>query len=187
MKVNVIGKGYVRQLNAALPVYGVDVDKATTNQLLGYRNLAVYMADRPVRITRANIDAVFNVNKPAVRVQNDVPKTNAVHAAVAQPVVEEKVVEEVKPVEVVAEVEAEPIEETVEAVETPVEEEAVIEEAVEEDASEENSTNVEFCIESHAETLPSDYLSNAGTTEDATEETSEEKPAYNKKHKKNRK
>ena len=172
MKVNVIGKGYIRQLNAALPVYGVDVDKATTNQLLGYRNLAVYMADRPVRITRANIDAVFNVSKPAVRVQNDLPKTTAVHAAVAQPVVEEKVVEEVKPVEVVAEVEAEPIDETVEAVETPVEEEAVIEEAVEEAVTEEivdldDATDVEEVA--------------------STEETSEEKPAYSKKHKKNRK
>lgn len=185
MKVNVIGKGYIRQLNAALPVYGVDVDKATTNQLLGYRNLAVYMADRPVRITRANIDAVFNVTKPAVRIQNDLPKTAAVHAAVAQPVVEEKVVEEVKPVEIeqvetpvemTAEVEAEPIEETVEAVETPVEEEAVIEEAVEEVASEEN-----LAIESHAEGFPNN------SQDETTEETSEEKPVYSKKHKKNRK
>jgi len=181
MKVNVIGKGYIRQLNAALPVYGVDVDKATTNQLLGYRNLAVYMADRPVRITRANIDAVFNVTKPAVRIQNDLPKTAAVHATAVQPVVEEKVVEEVKPVEVeqvethvemTAEVEAEPIEETVEAVETPVDEVAVIEEAVEESVTEEI---VDLDEVNDVEEVTS------------TEETSEEKPVYSKKHKKNRK
>lgn len=174
MKVNVIGKGYIRQLNAALPVYGVDVDKATTNQLLGYRNLAVYMADRPVRITRANIDAVFNVSKPAVRVQNDLPKTAAVHATVVQPVVEEKVVEQVEtPVEVVTEVEAEPVEETVEAVETPVEEEAVIEEDVEEESA-------------VTEEIVDDTTDVEETA--STEETAEEKPVYNnKKHKKNRK
>lgn len=175
MKVNVIGKGYIRQLNAALPVYGVDVDKATTNQLLGYRNLAVYMADRPVRITRANIDAVFNVSKPAVRVQNDLPKAAAVHAAVAQPTVEEKVVEEVKPVEANTEVDAEPVEETVDEVavtDETVEEEAVIEEAVEEAVTEEI---VDLDEVNDIEEVAS------------TEATSEEKPVYNKKHKKNRK
>lgn len=174
MKVNVIGKGYIRQLNAALPVYGVDVDKATTNQLLGYRNLAVYMADRPVRITRANIDAVFNVNKPAVRIQNDVPKTAAVHAAVAQPVVEEKVVEEVKPVEV-EQVET-PVEMT-EKVEAPVIEDAVI-------VGIDLAQNEDVTVEDEVAVV----IEEAVTEEVAsTEETSEEKPVYNKKHKKNRK
>ena len=174
MKVNVIGKGYIRQLNAALPVYGVDVDKATTNQLLGYRNLAVYMADRPVRITRANIDAVFNVNKPAVRVQNDLPKTAAVHAAVAQPVVEEKVVEEVKPVEV-EQVET-PVEMT-EEVEAPAIEDAVI-------VGIDLAQNEDVTVEDEVAVV----IEEAVTEEVAsTEETSEEKPVYNKKHKKNRK
>ena len=179
MKVNVIGKGFIRPLNAVLPVYGIDVDKSLTNQLLNYRNLEVYMADRPVRITKANIDSVFNSTSTAVRVTNDVPKMNAVHATTAQPVVADVVKEEEKPVEVeqvetpvevTAEVEAEPIEETVEAVETPVEEEAVIEEAVEEAVTEE-------------------IVDDAADVEEvtSTEETSEEKPVYNKKHKKNRK
>lgn len=179
MKVNVIGKGYIRQLNAALPVYGVDVDKATTNQLLGYRNLAVYMADRPVRITRANIDAVFNVSKPAVRVQNDVPKTNAVHASVAQPVVEEKVVEEVKPVEV-EQVET-PVEMT-EEVEAPAIEDAVI---VGIDLAQNDDVTVEDEVAEVIEEAVTEEV--VETTEDTTDEVAEEKPAYNKKHKKNRK
>lgn len=186
MKVNVIGKGYIRQLNAALPVYGVDVDKATTNQLLGYRNLAVYMADRPVRITRANIDAVFNVTKPAVRVQNDVPKTNAVHAAVAQPVVEEKVVEEVKPVEV-EQVET-PVEMT-EEVEAPAIEDAVI---VGIDLAQNEDVTVEDEVAEVVEEAVTEEIVDLDEVNDveevaSTEETSEEKPAYNKKHKKNRK
>lgn len=179
MKVNVIGKGYIRQLNAALPVYGVDVDKATTNQLLGYRNLAVYMADRPVRITRANIDAVFNVSKPAVRVQNDLPKTAAVHATVVQPVVEEKVVEEVKPVEV-EQVET-PVEMT-EEVEAPAIEDAVI---VGIDLAQNEDVAVEEAVTE--EIVDLDEVNDIEEVA-STEETSEEKPTYNsKKHKKNRK
>lgn len=178
MKVNVIGKGYIRQLNAALPVYGVDVDKATTNQLLGYRNLAVYMADRPVRITRANIDAVFNVSKPAVRVQNDLPKAAAVHAAVAQPTVEEKVVEEVKPVKVE---QVETPAEMTEEVEAPAIEDAVI---VGIDLAQNEDVTVEEAV-----TEEIVDLDDATDVEEvtSTEETSEEKPVYNKKHKKNRK
>lgn len=181
MKVNVIGKGFIRPLNAVLPVYGIDVDKSLTNQLLNYRNLEVYMADRPVRITKANIDSVFNNASVAVRVSNDVPKMNAVHATTAQPAVADVVKEEEKPIEV-EQVET-PVE-MAEEVEAPAIEDAVI---VGIDLAQNEDVTVEDEVAEVIEESVTEKV--VETTEDTTDEVAEEKPvSYNnkKKNKKNR-
>lgn len=172
-----MGKGFVRVINAVVPVYGIDVDKSTTNQLLNYRNLEVYMADRPVRITKANIDAVFNNTNAAVRVKNDnLPKVNAVHAAAAQPVVADVVKEEEKPVEV-------------EQVETPVEMTEEVEAPAIEDAAIvgiDLAQNEDVVVEEEVAEAIEEAV--AEEVVETVEETVEEKPVTNnkKKNKKNR-
>lgn len=162
MKLNITGRGIIPFVKRIAPAYNVDVDKLTAYKLLGSSNLALFRAIDGIRITRANIDAVFAENAAPIEEKVvEAPKPKKASKKKEEKPVEVTPVE--TPVEIAEEAEAPAIEEPVDAVEVPVEEEAVLE--VEE--------SVEEAVEEVAE--------------EATGETEEEKPQYTgKKKKKNR-
>lgn len=130
MKVNINGTGVIPYVGLIAPVYSKDLDQPMVAKVLDHQQFQVYVASNGVRITKANINEVFNTTastKPVAPVV--VEKTPE---PVVAPVVEEKkeVVEEVT--ETV---------ETEEEVETEATETEDDEEAVEESTQQQNTYN----------------------------------------------
>lgn len=161
MKVNISGRGIIPIVRKVAPAYNVNIDKLTCYKILGSNNLTVFRASDGVRITRANLDAMF--------VEKMISDEPVVETPVATP-------KPVKKTTKKAEKKEEPV---APAEEAPVE--AVVEETVAEVAEEALPEITEENIDEEKEVEPSVVET------EATEEIEEEKPQYtSKKKKKNR-
>lgn len=166
MKVNISGRGIIPIVRKVAPAYNVNIDKLTCYKILGSNNLTVFRASDGVRITRANLDAMF--------VEKMISDEPVVETPVATP---KPVKKTIKKAEKYEPRDPEVKKEYEELISNGVDEETVAEVAEEAlpEITEEN-------IDEEKEAEPAVI-----EAEEVTEETEKEKPQYtSKKKKKNR-
>lgn len=93
MRVDIAGHGTVPTLNITAPVLDIDLNRNEIKFLLGYRNLLVSVASKPITITPQNLDTVYSeYNGKQNQQQTKIKYTKPV--IIDKPITQKPVVEE---------------------------------------------------------------------------------------------